>query len=207
MNRFRISENSLDLLLHLIHKNKIDISDIPIGLIAEEYLDYLKFMNSINVDFSNEFFIMAAKLVHIRSCSISSHFEEMDPREEITHILLDYLKKKDISSLLENRGVYQDSTDVIEDFFLPSFFELLDAFREIMKRRFKSWKIRSLPDRREEIVGFLQEKKEPLFDDLFDENIPEEIVAKFLSLLDLVRQGVIFVYQPLPEKSIKIKLK
>ena len=67
MNRFRISENSLDLLLHLIHKNKIDINDIPIGLIAEEYLDYLKFMNSINVDFSNEFFIMAAKLVHIRS--------------------------------------------------------------------------------------------------------------------------------------------
>jgi len=76
-----------------------------------------------------------------------------------------------------------------------------------MKRRFKSWKIKSLPDRREEIVGFLQEKKEPLFDDLFDENIPEEIVAKFLSLLDLVRQGVIFIYQPLPEKSIKIKLK
>ncbi len=65
MNRFKISENSLDLLLHLIHKNKIDIYDIPISLITKQYLEYLKFMKSVNIDFPNEFFIMAAKLTHV----------------------------------------------------------------------------------------------------------------------------------------------
>lgn len=76
MNRFGISENSLDLLLHLIHKSKIDIYDIPIGLITEQYLEYLKFMKSVNIDFPNEFFIMAAKLIHIRSCTLYAHLKK-----------------------------------------------------------------------------------------------------------------------------------
>ena len=209
MNGFKISENSLDLLLHLIHKNKIDIYDIPIGLITEQYLEYLKFMKSINIDFPNEFFIMAAKLIHVRSRTLYANLEKVqDPKEKITHLLVDYVKTKDMSYMLENREVYHNPPKTMErDFVLPSFFDLLDAFKEIIeKRKFKSWKLTSLLDKREEVIEFLKGGNEFLFNDLFNVNTLEEVVAIFFALLNSMHQGIVFVHQSLPEKSIRLKL-
>lgn len=210
MNKFKISENSLDLLLHLIHKNKIDIYDIPIGLISEQYLEYLKFIKSINIDLPNEFFIMGAKLIHIRSCSLYANLEKgKDSKEEITHILLDYIKTKDISYMLENRKIYHNPPKTMgEDFVLSSSFELLDALKEIIEKRgFKSWQLKSMPDKREEVIRFLKGKNEFLFNDLFNIDTPEEVIATFFALLDLRNQGIVFIYQPSPDESIRITLK
>ncbi len=174
MNKFKISENSLDLLLHLIHKNKIDIHDIPIGLITEQYLEYLKFIKSVNIDLPNEFFIMVAKLIHIRSCALYAHLEKrQDSKEGIAHILLDYVKTKDISYMLENRKIYHNPPETMgEDFVLPSFFELLDALKEIIEKRgFKSWQLTSMPDKREEVIRFLKGSNKFLFNDLFNNDL------------------------------------
>lgn len=209
MNKFKISENSLDLLLHLIHKNKIDIHDIPIGLITEQYLEYLKFMKSINIDLPNEFFIMAAKLVHVRSCTVYAHLEKaQESKEGITHLLLDYVKTKDVSYMLENRKIYHDAPETMgEDFVLPSFFDLLDAIAEIIEKRgFKSWQLTSMPDKREEVIRFLRRGNEFIFNDLFNVGTSEEVMAAFFALLDLMHQGIVFIYQPSPHEPIRIKL-
>ncbi len=215
MNKFKISENSLDLLLHLIHKNKIDIYDIPISLITEQYLEYLKFIKSVNIDLPNEFFIMAAKLIHIRSCALYVHLEKgQDSKEGITHILLDYVKTKDISYMLENRKIYHNPPETMgEDFVLPSFFELLDALKEIIEKRgFKSWQLTSMPDKREEVIRFLKGSNKFLFNDLFNNDLfnvdtPEEVMATFFALLDLMHRGIAFIYQPSPDESVRITLK
>src|SRR5512136_184668 len=96
--RLEMFEGPLDLLLHLIHKNEIDITNIPIALITEQYLEYLKLMKVLNLDVAGEYLLMASTLLHIKSKMLlpkSSEGEEEegeDPRAELVRRLLEYQK-------------------------------------------------------------------------------------------------------------------
>lgn len=94
-------EGSLDLLLHLIEKNKIDIFDIPIAIITEQYLDYISKMNEANMDISSDFLVMAATLLEIKSKMLlplvkNDEGEEIDPRQDLVERLLEYKKYKNL---------------------------------------------------------------------------------------------------------------
>src|SRR5262245_64425681 len=107
-----IFEGPFDLLLHLIKKNEVSISDIPIATITEQYLATLEVMQAFNLDVAGEFLVMAATLIHIKSRMLlpptdaeEDEEEGADPREELVRRLLEYQRFKDAADQLERREV------------------------------------------------------------------------------------------------------
>jgi len=93
--RLEIFEGPLDLLLHLIRENQVNICDIPIARITDQYLDYLKFMKTLNIEVAGEFLVMAATLTYIKSRMLlpredEEAVEEEDPRRDLVDRLLEY---------------------------------------------------------------------------------------------------------------------
>lgn len=108
--KLEVFEGPLDLLLHLIDKNKIDIYDIPIVLITEQYLEYIKNMDTKDMDVMSEFLVMAATLIHIKSKMLlpkeeNTEEEEDDPRAELVEKLLEYKMYKYMSYELKDRQI------------------------------------------------------------------------------------------------------
>lgn len=100
-------DGPLDLLLHLISKNKINIYDIPISEILEQYLEQIREMESLNLEVASAFIAMAAQLMYIKSkmlLPVYEEEEEADPREQLVAALLEYQKYKRISGILEHRS-------------------------------------------------------------------------------------------------------
>ena len=100
--KLEVFEGPLDLLLHLIKKNEVNIYDIPISLIVQQYLDYIELMKDLNLEIAGEFLLMAATLIHIKSKMLlpqeeAVHEEEEgeDPRAELVRKLLEYQRFKD----------------------------------------------------------------------------------------------------------------
>lgn len=103
-------EGPLDLLLHLIEKNRIDIYDIPIALLTEQYMDYLTKFKEFNIEVASEFLVMAATLLQIKSKILlpdtkveeinEDDTDEVDPRKELVERLLEYRRYKEVSSIL-----------------------------------------------------------------------------------------------------------
>lgn len=102
-------EGPMDLLLHLIRTNKIDIYDIPIFTLTEQYISYLKAMESLNMEIASEFLVMASELLYIKSKMLlpkppaEDEEEEEDPRKELMQKLLDYQQYKELSDYLKER--------------------------------------------------------------------------------------------------------
>ncbi len=100
--KLEIFEGPLDLLLHLIKKNELDIYDIPIALITKQYMQYLELMKRLNLDIAGEFLVMAASLMYIKSKSLlpsiaDDEDEEDDPQQLLVSKLLDYQRFKNIA--------------------------------------------------------------------------------------------------------------
>jgi len=156
--KLEIFEGPLDLLLHLIRKNEVDIYDIPLTLIVEQYMAYLDMLNSLNLDVAGEFLVMAATLSHIKSRMLLP-LEEMegqeepgDPRAELVRRLLEYQRFKEAADELLNldqlgRDVHTRRPDEEEihkamkesgielvHFAEVGIFQLLDAFKEVLER-------------------------------------------------------------------------
>lgn len=123
-----VFEGPLDLLLHLIKKNELDIYDIPIALITQQYLEYLDVMKSVNLDVASEFLVMAASLLHIKSKMLLPPSEEEtseedlqetegDPRAELVRRLLEYQRFKEAAQELA-KGPLLD-----QEVFIRRFFE------------------------------------------------------------------------------------
>ena len=219
--KIEVFEGPLDLLLHLVKKNEVDIYNIPISVITEQYLGYLKFMKSLNIDLASEYLVLAATLVNIKSRMLLASPKEEDPREEITQALLDYVKIKDMADILEQREVlHRDvfARHAIEDivgekaFIFPSIFDLLDAFKKTIEKT-KLKKTVSLElepinieEKMREILSILEVESEVFFERLFDEAITkEEMIVTFLALLHLAKEGEVILYQASPNASIYIK--
>ncbi|MGN0506688.1 MAG: segregation and condensation protein A [Lachnospiraceae bacterium] len=151
-------EGPLDLLLHLIDKNKINIYDIPIALITDQYMEYINAMQEQNLDVMSEFLVMAATLLRIKSkmllpVEVTEEEEEVDPRQELVERLLEYKMYKYASIELRDRQldadkiVFKKSTlppevaDYKEEIRLDELLsdltlsKLNDIFRSVMKKQ------------------------------------------------------------------------
>ena len=102
-----IFEGPLDLLLHLIKKHKLNIYDIEISELLEQYLNYINEMNSQNLEIASEFFEMAARLVYIKTCSLLPKIADSeDLKSELTGCLVELKLIKDVSNILSKKNIY-----------------------------------------------------------------------------------------------------
>jgi segregation and condensation protein A len=222
-------EGPLDLLLHLIHKNELDITNIPVALITDQYLEYLKLMKVLNLDIAGEYLLMASTLLYIKSKMLlpsSSEEEEEegeDPRAELIRRLLEYQKYKEAAFELEkrpmlDRDVFLRSTPMeVEDAgeeerVEVSLFELIEAFRKILER-VKAEEFHevvldrlSVEEKAQEILSLLQrEKRSMAFHLLFPEQASRRvIIITFLAILELVKMKLVRIFQLAPFETIRI---
>ena len=109
-----VIEGPLDLLLYLLSKNKVEIADIPVAMILEQYMEHLAEMSRMDMEIASEFIVMAAQLILIKSRMLLPKQvveEEEDPREELVRSLLEYQRFKEASTFLKERSAY--GTDLI----------------------------------------------------------------------------------------------
>ncbi len=213
-----IFEGPMDLLIHLIRKNEVDIYDIPIALITDQYLEYLEWMKAMNIDLAGEFLFMAATLAYIKSkMLLPSHGDEEDeedPRMEIARPLLEYLKMKQAAEELAQRQLLGEYTfarkpgkidipsDAEETFVRVGLFELVEAFKSILENVEAEHRVDfnddrfTLKDRMAELVEILEERGSVTFLELFPEK-PERylIVITFLATLEMVKLNLVRVVQ------------
>jgi segregation and condensation protein A len=215
-------EGPLDLLLHLIKKNEINIYDIPIALIANQYLEYLKVMKSLNLAVAGEFLVMAATLLQIKSKMLlppdeveGDEEEGPDPREELVRRLLEYKKFKEAAKDLDRqerqwRDVFgrdaqppaqlENDETLLEDVTL---FDLVDALQQVLARNPSKHLLEIEPDhltvrdRMNAILEALESRDSITFGELFeDARHRMVIIVTFLALLELIRLRALRVYQP-----------
>ena len=227
-----IFEGPLDLLLYLIKKNEIDIYDIPIALITEQYLEYIEMLRSLNLDLAGEFLVLAATLIHIKSRLLlpveedPAAEEEEDPRAELVRQLLEYQAFKEAALQLDNRPVLErdvftrscpvtgpDDPEVDESFTEMDVFDLVKAFQQIIARLDKEERIEinteemSLADRINDIMERLREYKHLTFTELLGERTDRRwILYTFLALLELMKLRMIRAYQGEPYGVIRLFL-
>src|SRR5579864_4132246 len=146
-------EGPLDLLLHLIKKNEVNVYDIPIALITQQYLDYLELMTEMNLDIAGEFLVMAATLIHVKSRMLlprpdpTQDDPEEDPREALMRRLLEHQKFKAAAELLHEREIQRSAQWVRPDGPIAEIageapepeievdlFSLISAFRAVVDR-------------------------------------------------------------------------
>ena len=227
--RLEMFEGPLDLLLHLINKNELDITNIPIALITDQYLEYLKLMKVLNLDIAGEYLLMAATLLHIKSKLLlpsSSEQEEEegeDPRAELVRRLLEYQKYKKAAIELERRPLLDrdvfirlisvDAEEPAEEERVEvSLFELLEAFRQVLDRvkaeTFHEVILErlSVEEKIQEILSLLQmEKRSIAFHLLFPEQASRrEVIITLLAILELVKMKLIRIFQSAPFETIRI---
>jgi segregation and condensation protein A len=229
--RLEMFEGPLDLLLHLIQKNELDITNIPIALITEQYLEYLKLMRVLNLDVAGEYLLMASTLLYIKSRILlpASYEEEEaegeDPRAELVRRLLEYQKYKEAAFQLEKRPMLDRDVFIRsnpmdkeeggeEEKVEVSLFELLEAFRKILER-VKTEEFHevildhlSVEEKIQEIFSLLQrEKRSMAFHLLFPEQASRKvIIITFLAILELVKMKLIRIFQLAPFETLRISL-
>ncbi len=225
--RLEVFEGPLDLLLHLIRRNQVDIYDIPIATITDQYLDYLNMMRTLNLDVAGEFLLMAATLLHIKSkILLPSPAEEEeeegeDPRAELVNRLLEYQKYKEAAARLHERDILDRDTFVqgyqgegSEDGGLVEVgvFELIEALRDVLNRSSLEATYDITLDRitiEERIAQILEAVRSEgsglLFSSLFPgASSKEDIIISFLAILELIKMRMIKVYQRAPFGPIEI---
>lgn len=227
--QLEIFEGPLDLLLHLIKKNEVSITDIPIATITEQYLATLELMQSLNLDMAGEFLVMAATLIHIKSRMLLPAGDEepdedegVDPRAELIQRLLEYQRYKEAAAELEQREVLtrdvfvRASAPVEEagprEFREVSVFELLGALKRVIERLPKDMvhevtleKI-TIRDKMALLLDTLRHQSRVVFESLFDEVKSRiEIIATFLAMLELVKVRAIRIFQDEPGGDIVIE--
>ena len=214
-------EGPLDLLLHLIRKHEVDIYDIPIALITQQYLDYIDLMQELNLDVAGEFLVMAATLIHIKSRMLlprpdpTQEDAEEDPREALVRRLLEHQKFKAAAELLHEREtlrsaqwtrpdgpIVQIAGEAPEPEIEVDLFSLISAFRAVVERARQRPKVylpgEQIPieDRIEQLLARLSETEACGFDDLFaDMQTRSGMIVTFLALLEMIRLKLIRVFQ------------
>ena len=217
--KLEVFEGPLDLLLFLIQKNKVSIYDIPVSLITEQYMDYLKLMESNDLEVSSEFLVMAARLLYIKSKMLLPKHDELegeeeeDPRQELIQNLVEYKKYKEVSKFFSDRKnicdfLYFKNSVNTDEFKInvnaPMEVDALaNAFEKVMKRfedklppskmLFSGMVGRepvSVKSKMKSVTTVLRLSGQVSFDDLFVEATSRsEIVAIFLAVLELVRNN------------------
>ena len=147
-------EGPLDLLLHLIKKSKMEIFDIEISKITEEYINYINSMAELNLDIASEYLVMASELIEMKSKKLlpvkeeKEEEEDINPEEELKRRLIEYKKYKESTEVFRNleekrSNYFTKSPENIKNYSLEklendgnvSLFDLLDAFQKLLERR------------------------------------------------------------------------
>ena len=230
--RLPVFEGPLDLLLYLIQKNEIEIKDIPIVLITEQYGAYLDQMRELDLDVAADYILMAATLIHIKSRMLLPAPKEAegeqaweDPRQPLVEQLLEYQRFKEVARLLKEREEVSteqfartafgewDGLDPDVSSLDVDLFELLQALQGVL-RRAADRKERliyapevSLTARINAVLERLEEHGSLLFTELFDDEVSRMgIVVTFLALLELVKQKVVQIFQEAPLGPFRVVL-
>ena len=219
---FRVDgfEGPLDLLLHLIKENKMDIFDIEINLITEQYLKYINNMEKVNLEIS-EYLVFASELIEIKAKMLlpkkkqEMEIEEEDPREELVNKLLEYQAYKEISKDLKEKeelrseiytkapekySNYQEEETTFEG---GSVDLLIDAFKKFLIRKEEEKPLNtkvtkkgiSVSSRRHEIKNLLKEKGKVSFYQMFSVRSREYIVVTFLAILEMAKNKELIIHQ------------
>ena len=213
-----VFEGPLDLLLHLIRENKIDIYDIPIAIITHQYLQYIKIMKELDLDIAGEFLVMAATLIHIKSRMLLPPDEEAppeeqeDPRHELIQKLIEYQAFKEAALSLRQREdewtrVFQreplsDEKDD-EGIYLSdvNLFDLLEAFKKILDTSPPevatiTKETLTVKDKMSLIMEMLEGQEAIRFEEFFKDGITRsQLIVTFIALLELIRLGLLRAYQ------------
>lgn len=215
-------EGPLDLLLHLIKESKMDIMNIEIEKITEQYMNYLALQEKLNLEVASEYLVMAAELLEIKSKLLlpvqkeEDSEEEVDPREELVNRLIEYQTYKEITKVLQEKEnlrkeIYTKSPENIRNYIdeeMPiagdvSLDDLMEAFKKYLERKKDSKPLNtkvtvneiSVSSRRHDIRKILKVKGRVSFFDLFPVITKEYVVATFLAILEMAKSGELIIKQ------------
>ncbi|HQZ41001.1 MAG TPA: segregation/condensation protein A [Vicinamibacterales bacterium] len=225
-------EGPLDLLVHLIRKNKVDVYDIPIALVTRQYLDYLDLLQELNLDVASEFLVMAATLIHIKSrmllprpeTAAGDPMEEEDPRDALVRRLLEHERFKAAAELLHERETIRNAQwtrpdervealagEDYEPELEVDLFSLLSAFKQVLERARERPPVPLPPEqisieaRIDQLLERLSETEACGFEDLFDDaNSRPELIVTFLALLEMIRLKLVRVFQSAQLGAIRV---
>lgn len=214
-------EGPLDLLLHLIKESKMNIFDIKIEEITDQYLKYIESQEKMNLEIDSEYLVLASELIEIKSKLLLPNEKvedeaEEDPREELINRLLEYEAYKEITKTLKEKEelrqeIYtkapsniqeyiEDNTEIKSDITLD---DLVDAFQKFLERKKESKPLSTkvtekeitVSSRRCEIRNILKRKKKISFFELFPVISREYIVATFLAVLEMAKNKELIITQ------------
>jgi len=216
----------MDLLLYLIQKEEVDIYDIPLSRITQQYLTYLDMMRTLNLEVAGEFILMAATLIRIKAKLLlprdEAEPEEEDPREELILALIEYKKFKEAGEILKDRALAEEQNVIppplmgktqtrVDISAATTLFDLLTAFKEVMATRHEESVHEVVPEeitieeRIEAVLLALQEKDWATFTELFDAYQKRMVaVVTFIAILELARTRRIMVMQSRPFSELRI---
>jgi segregation and condensation protein A len=223
-------QGPLDLLIHLIKKNEVNIYDIPIALITAQYLEYIELMEELNLDVAGDFLVMAATLIHIKSRMLlprpdpAQEDEEEDPRQSLVERLLEYQKYKTAANLLHERETLRSAQwqrpdqavadiagEVVEPELEVDLFSLMAAFKAVLDRAKQRPTVPipgaqiSIEDRMAQLLARLSESQACGFEDLFEDAADKPaLIVTFLALLEMIRLKVVRVFQAGMFGSIRV---
>lgn len=226
-------EGPLDLLLHLIRRNELDIYNIPVAEIANQYLDYIGVMETLNLDGVGDFLVMAATLAYHKSKMLLPSPAEADEDEEdefeslesLRARLIEYQRYKEAAQALGdrdllNRDVFKvrlpsDGEGSAEEqpVLKASLFDLLDAFQKVLQQAPEETAHEVIPerirmvDRIVEVLDILTQRRSMSFEELFAGTAGRDVlIVTFLSILELVRLRLIRAYQFEPFGPVQLRL-
>lgn len=217
-----VFEGPLDLLLHLISKNKVSICDIPISMITDQYFEYIELMQQLDMEIGGEFLVMASQLLYIKSKMLlpAPEEEEEDPRAELADRLEEYKRYKEISAEMDKLShsmenvifkgaepldlpkVKTENREIPIEKLFDAFFTVIDRSvtrKPIDPKTFKrvigrtNYSVRTAS---KSVIGKLKKGEKTAFESLFEGlRVRGEYVATFLALLELIKENVVTVMQ------------
>lgn len=215
-------EGPLDLLLHLIKESKVDIWDIKIVDITDQYLNYIQAMENLNLNVASEYLVMASELIEMKSKMLlprvadNEEVEEEDPREVLIKRLVEYQKYKDMTKNFkelesirhefytkapENLKEYVEEEMVVSNDV--TLDDLMLAFQKFLERKKASQPLSTtvtkkeitVEERRKSIRSILRKKGKVDFFELFEVVTKEYVVVTFLAILEMARKNELTIYQ------------
>ena len=214
-------EGPLDLLLHLIKESKMDIFNIEIVSLTNQYLDFISHMEELNLSIASSYLVMASELMYMKSNYLLPRPEkededEIDAKEELINRLIEYKKYKETTPILkqleeERKDLFTKSTSSLKEFKSDeiklgedvTLDDLMKAFEKFLKRKelekplstTVTKKEITVEERRSSIRSILKDKKKVDFFELFDVVTKEYIVVTFLAVLEMAKKQELMIYQ------------
>ena len=222
---FKINEfeGPLDLLLHLIKENKMDIMNIEIEKITEQYISYLNEQEKMNLEIASEYLVMASELIELKSKLLlpnpkveKEEGETFDPKEELVNRLLEYQAYKEITKVLKEKEelrkeIYTKSPESVKNYVDENaklttditLDDLVEAFKKYLERKKESKPLKtkvttneiSVSSRRLEIKSILKKQPRVSFFELFPVLNKEYIVVTFLAILEMSKDKELIITQ------------